>query len=62
MPAKTVYLVYDLREPGHPGGPKLTKAAHSSLAAAREQAELDLAHGRHVVRIEDGKGTVVWEP
>lgn len=60
--AKLVYLVRDLREPGDEAGPKLVRAAHSSLEEAKAQAASDLAHGRAIVSIEDGKGMVVWEP
>lgn len=61
-PEPELYLIYDHREPGHPDGPKLTRARHNDLDAAIGQAELDLSYGRGVVRIEDAEGNVVWEP
>ena len=62
MASKAHYLVYDLREPDHPDGSKLTKAKHSSLENAIAQAQVDLEGRRNVVHIEDAKGSVVWEP
>jgi hypothetical protein len=62
MPGKVHFLVYDLRDPGDPAGPKITKARHSSLENAEAQRDVDLSVGKRAVRIEDAKGNAVWEP
>lgn len=61
-PAEHWFLVYDHREPGHPDGPRLTRARHDHLEAAIAQAQADIGYGRNVVAIEDAEGTIVWEP
>lgn len=36
------------------------KAHYATLAEAQAQAEHDLKHGRHPIRIEDEAGQVLW--
>jgi hypothetical protein len=69
MAAKPVWLIRDLRDPGHEEGTKLSAACHSSLEEAITQAEADVAGGINVVGIYDAplgadrqpEGNSLWE-
>jgi hypothetical protein len=62
MAKRIHYLVRDLRDEGHPDGPKLSRARYASKEEAVTQAKVELEFGRRVVQVEDAKGAVAWKP